>query len=114
LLGKCKVRELDPKVKILYYSCSSLREGYMDAQVIWDDEPGANVEHIASHGLTPEEVDDVLYNDALPTVYSDSSGDPGKFGHTRTGRYIFVVWKEYDEDPRVIYPITAYDVPDPR
>src|SRR5438874_655706 len=30
----------------------------MDATVICDDEPGGNVEHIAEHGLTPEELAD--------------------------------------------------------
>jgi hypothetical protein len=30
----------------------------MDESVIWDDEPGGNVEHVAEHGLTPDEVDE--------------------------------------------------------
>ena len=44
----------------------------MDATIIWDDEPGANVEHIAEHGLTPDEVDEVLLDDQLPMI----AGDP--------------------------------------
>jgi hypothetical protein len=32
----------------------------MDVTVIWDDEPSGNVDHIAEHGLTPDEVDEVL------------------------------------------------------
>jgi hypothetical protein len=35
----------------------------MDPQVIWDDEPGGNVEHVAENGLTPDEVDEVLLDD---------------------------------------------------
>jgi len=52
----------------------------MDATVIWDDEPGGNVEHVAQNGLSPDEVDDVLLNDALPTAHSASTNRPCKFG----------------------------------
>jgi hypothetical protein len=81
----------------------------MHVQVIWDDEPGGNVEHIAEHGLTPDEVDEVLLDDTVPTSFSRSSGSPCKFGWTSTGRYIFVAWQEVDDDPRTIYPVTAYE-----
>ena len=30
--------------------------------VIWNLEPGGNMLHIAEHGLTPEDVEDVLFN----------------------------------------------------
>ena len=36
----------------------------MDATVIWDDQPGGNVEHVEEHGLTPDEVDEVLLDDS--------------------------------------------------
>jgi hypothetical protein len=85
----------------------------MYVSVIWDDEPGGNVEHIAEHGLTSEEVESVLLDDSIPTAYSDSSGRPCKFGHTFTGKYIIAVWSEVDDDPRTIYPETAYEVPEP-
>jgi hypothetical protein len=85
----------------------------MFAQVIWDDEPGGNVEHIAEHGLTPDEVDDVLLDDALPVEFSASTGKPCKFGYTSTGKHIIVVWSEECDDPRIIYPVTAYEVPEP-
>ena len=85
----------------------------MEATVIWDDEPGQNVDHIAENGLTPDEVDEVLLNDALPTAHSNSSGRPCKFGYTTTGKYIIVHWDELCDDPRMIYPVTAYDVPEP-
>jgi hypothetical protein len=42
----------------------------MFASVIWDDEPGQNVEHIAEHGLTPKEVDEILLDDTIPAAYS--------------------------------------------
>jgi hypothetical protein len=79
---------------------------------IWDEEPGGNVEHIAEHGLTPEEVEDVLLDDTIPANFSDSTGRPCKFGHTSTGKHIIVVWDEIP-DTEMIYPVTAYEVPEP-
>ena len=84
-----------------------------DAAIIWDDEPDGNVEHVAEHGLTPDEVDDVLTDDSLPVERSDSSGRPCKFGWTSTGKHIIVVWEEANDNPRAIYPITAYELPEP-
>lgn len=85
----------------------------MDATVIWDNEPGGNVEHIAEHGLTPDEVDEVLLDDSLPTAQSNTTGRPCKFGYTSTGKYIIVHWDELCDNPRMIYPVTAYEVPEP-
>src|SRR5438093_64832 len=129
----------------------------MDTTVIWDDEPGQNVDHIAEHGLTPEEVDEVLLDDSIPTAqslfhkrwtdlaspqrqarasgesrgnraarpclplrargtgnpsgtdsHSNTTGRPCKFGYTSTGKYIIVHWDELCDNPRMIYPVTAY------
>ena len=85
----------------------------MDATIIWDDEPGANVEHVAEHGLSPDEVDDVLLDDALQIDRSRTSGRPCKFGWTRTGKHIIVVWDEVNADPLIIHPTTAYEVSPP-
>jgi hypothetical protein len=85
----------------------------MDATVIWDDDPGRNVDHIGENGLTPEEVEEVVFDDTIPTAHSGSTGRPCKFGHTSTGKYIIVVWDELNDDPRMIYPVTAYEVPEP-
>jgi hypothetical protein len=86
----------------------------MEPIVIWDDEPGGNVEHTAEHDITPEEVEDVVRNPDNETDVSHSSGNPITFGWTQTGRHIAVVWEEVDDDPRTIYPITAYEVPERR
>lgn len=94
-------------------ACVPMGVSRMYAQVIWDDEPGGNVEHIAEHDLTPDEVDSVLCDDKIETSYSHSSGLPCKFGYTNTGRYIMVVWKDVNNDPRIIYPVTAYPVQEP-
>jgi hypothetical protein len=83
----------------------------MDIIIVWDDLPGGNVEHVAEHGLTPDEVDEVLRDDTLEIIFSDSSGRPGKFGRTSTGKHILVTWDELDDDPLMIYPVTAFEVP---
>lgn len=85
----------------------------IDAVVVWDldDEPDGNVQHIAEHGLTKEEVDSVLLNPKSRRGHSRSSGSPATFGWTLTGRHILVVWEHIQDDPLTIYPITAYEVP---
>lgn len=85
-----------------------------DVQVIWDDpdDPGGNTAHIAEHGQTPDEVDEVdevLLNDALPRETSRSSGRPCRQGWTSTGRHISVAWDEVSGDPPIVYPVTAYE-----
>jgi uncharacterized DUF497 family protein len=79
-------------------------------QIIWNDEPGGNVEHVEEHGLTVEDFEHVLQNGRAPDT-SDSSGLPCMFGYTADGRYIIVIYEQVDDD--TIYPVTAYDVPEP-
>ncbi len=83
--------------------------------VAWDDDddPSGNVAHIAEHGLTPEEVEEVLQNASNAIAYSRSSGLPCKFGYTSTDRFIIVVFTEENDNPKVVFPVTAYDVPEP-
>jgi hypothetical protein len=87
-----------------------------DVSIFWDldDDPDGNVQHILAHGVTVNEVEDVLLEPRNPTAESESSGQPVTFGWTSTGRYIIVVWEHVHDDPLTIYPITAYDVPPPR
>jgi uncharacterized DUF497 family protein len=81
-------------------------------QFIWDDpnDPDGNVEHIAEHGLTIDEVEYVL-NHPSSTSSSDSSGSPCCFGYTPSGEYIIVVYEQIDDDS--VQPVTAYHVPEP-
>jgi hypothetical protein len=82
--------------------------------VIWDleDDPDGNYVHIAvEHGISKDEVWDVMSVAANETVPSDSSGRPATFGWTHTGKHIVVIWDEVDDDPWTIYPVTAYEVP---
>lgn len=78
--------------------------------VLWDldDDPHGNVQHIAEHGVTKEEVEEVFQN-ATDADVSRSSGLPVIFGDTSTGRHLMVVYEEVDID--TAYPVTAYDVP---
>jgi uncharacterized DUF497 family protein len=76
-------------------------------QIIWDDEPNGNVDHIEEHGLTVDDVEHVLAHPDSKSV-SRSSGLPCVFGTALDGRYIIVVYELVDSD--TIYPVTAYEV----
>jgi len=79
-------------------------------RIFWDldDDPEGNVQHISEHGITIEEVEDVLYA-AEEVVASQSSGRPITFGETSTGKYVVVVFDVVEEDPLAVYPVTAYE-----
>jgi len=78
--------------------------------IIWDldDDPDGNVQHCAEHGVTKEEIEEVLQN-ATDGDISRSSSRPVVFGDTRSGRHLMVVYEEIDDD--TVYPVTAYEVP---
>jgi uncharacterized DUF497 family protein len=75
--------------------------------IIWNYEPGGNVEHIAEHGLTPEDVEEVIGN-PLEETTRRSSGRTVVTGYTPDGRLIVVVYEEIDDI--TVYPVTAYEV----
>ncbi|MEZ4862385.1 MAG: hypothetical protein R3C14_13800 [Caldilineaceae bacterium] len=75
--------------------------------IVWVPGPGGNLEHIAKHELTPEDIEDVLLA-PLGRDISRSSGRPIVYGFTSTGRYILVVYRQIDED--TVYPVTAYEL----
>lgn len=79
-------------------------------QIIWNDEPGGNIAHIEEHGLTVDDVEQVLANPARKTV-SRSFGRPCVFGVVPDGRYIIVAYEIVDSD--AIYPVAAYEVGEP-
>jgi uncharacterized DUF497 family protein len=78
--------------------------------IIWDldDDPDGNVQHCAEHGVTKEEVEQVLQNISDVDV-SRSSGRPIVFGDTSAGRHLMVVYETIETD--TVYPVTAYEVP---
>ncbi len=75
--------------------------------IIWNPEPGGNVEHIAEHDLRPEDVEEVIFN-PVDRDFSRSSGLPILFGFAPDGRYILVVYEKLDDT--TVYPVTAFDV----
>jgi hypothetical protein len=81
-------------------------------QVVWDDDdqPDGNVQHIAEHGLTIEDIEFVLENPTREGA-SGSTGRPCCFGYTPGGDFIIVVYEQVDAE--TIYPLTAYEVPEP-
>jgi hypothetical protein len=78
--------------------------------ILWDldDDPDGNVQHCSEHGVTKEEVEEVL-REATDEDVSRSSGRPVLFGETLAGRHLMVVYEEIDID--TVYPVTAYEVP---
>lgn len=84
--------------------------------VIWDlkEDPAGNIVHIEAHGLTQDDVEDVLRNEDNQTTSSRTSGFPLTFGWTRTGLYIGVVWEPVCDDPRTVKPITAFEALPPK
>jgi uncharacterized DUF497 family protein len=61
---------------------------------IWDldEDSQGNAQHIAEHGLSIDEVEEVLLA-ADEVLASNSSGRPIVFGSTSTGKYIAVVFE---------------------
>lgn len=84
----------------------------IDAVIAWDmeDDPMGNVQHIATNGITMEEVEEVVLNENNPVGESRSSGRPMTFGETSTGKQIAVVWEQALNDPLIIRPVTAFEV----
>ena len=80
--------------------------------VLWDadDDPDGNVQHIADHDLSIEDVEHVLENPHSEGT-SRSTKLPVVWGYTPDERHIIVVFEEVDED--TIRVITAYEVPVP-
>ena len=78
--------------------------------VLWDldDDPDGNVQHCAEHGVTKEEVEEVLES-AMDADVSRSTGRPLVFGDTSAGRHLMVVYENVDAV--TVYPVTAYEVP---
>ncbi len=65
-----------------------------------------NVDHIAEHDITPEEVEEVICN-PVSTEISRESGNPIAFGYTSAGRFLACVYEMVDEVD--VYPVTAWE-----
>jgi uncharacterized DUF497 family protein len=76
----------------------------------WDD---WNEEHILAHGVTREEVEEVLADRRTRVIENPSptSTRPAIFGYTKAGRPLLIAFDVLDDDiPFRIYPITAYEI----
>src|SRR5262245_938752 len=111
---------LPPPVIVLKYKSAAAGGRGMDlrdASIDWDEpnDEGSNTAHIAEHGLTPEEVESVLFAAGTTFDVSNASGRPIAFGTNLTGRFIAVVFEVLNPaEPLILRPITAYEVPEPR
>ena len=79
----------------------------LDFDFIWDEGPGGNVEHLALHDLTPDEVIYAFHNVECTTI-SRSSGRPALIGEIPDGDLIFVAYTEIDAI--TVYVDTAYRI----
>ncbi len=82
-------------------------------ECIWDltDNPEGNVQHIAEHGITIEEAEEVIRDCYEAAVASRSSGRPTVFGWTTTGKHLAVVFEIVDEALPQVYVIAAFEAP---
>ena len=71
----------------------------------WDED---NVQHIARHDVTPDEVEQVFWNDPLDIDFDAIRGEERwtSIGHTNLLRVLVVVWGMRDASVR---PITALE-----
>ena len=81
--------------------------------VEWDseDDPRGNTRHIADHGLTIDEVEDVIYDPQSHPVRSRSSRRPALIGQTSGGKTIIVIYERYKQaGVAIIRPVSAYEI----
>lgn len=74
-------------------------------RISWDQE---TVDHISNHTVSPEEVEEVLFNDMNPPIIM--RGKEGKYlayGETHGGRLLLVVWASKYRKTKII---TARDM----
>jgi uncharacterized DUF497 family protein len=75
-------------------------------EVVWDE---WNEEHIARHGIDPEEVEEVLVGlFSPPLIQRARQGSYRALGQTAGGRYLAVFFAL--RAPGGVYPITARDM----
>jgi uncharacterized DUF497 family protein len=63
----------------------------MISTIKWTDE---SIEHVARHGVRPEEVEEVCFNEEeIPFIRSGRENLHYVFGKTHSGRFLFIVVK---------------------
>ena len=83
----------DNSFAAVYYKCNTFIQNgdSLEVRIIsWDQD---TVDHISRHGVSPEEVEELLFNDdELPVIMRGREGRYLTYGKTRGGRYLMVVW----------------------
>ena len=68
--------------------------------ISWDQE---TVNHIANHEVSPEEVEQVLFNDYdTPVIMRGRENKYLAYGETDSGRFLFVVWVSKYRKTRIV------------
>lgn len=71
---------------------------------VWD---GENEQHLAEHGVTPEEFEEVVSRpERIET--SRTTGNPASIGATSTGKRLICIYEFVDAV--TVYPVTAYEI----
>jgi uncharacterized DUF497 family protein len=74
-------------------------------KISWDQE---TVDHISRHAVTPEELEQVLFNEEdLPSILRGKNNKYLAYGRTDSGRFLFIVWVVVYRKTRII---TARDM----
>ena len=69
-------------------------------KISWDQE---TVDHISSHLVSPEEVEEVLFNDVdTPLMMWGKEGKYFAYGKTHGGRLLFIVWASQYKKTKII------------
>jgi uncharacterized DUF497 family protein len=76
-------------------------------EFIW---PGHRIEHVARHGVTPEEVEQVCFGKSLVRRVKSEGENPVYHirGQTRAGRYLLCIVIEFPDGKG--YPVTAREM----
>lgn len=74
-------------------------------KISWDQE---TVDHISNHSVSPEEVEEVLFNEEAPPLFMRGrEGRHHAYGRTGGGRLLLIVWVLRHRKTRII---TARDM----
>jgi uncharacterized DUF497 family protein len=86
-----------------------------NVECIWvlAEDPEGNVQHIAEHGITVEEAEEVVRKSCEAAGASRSGGRPSVFGGTTTGKHLAVIFEVVDEELRQVYVVTAFEARPP-
>jgi uncharacterized DUF497 family protein len=89
----------------MYYNVNRIGDWVKIQNISWDQE---TVDHIANHEVSPEEVEQVLFNDYdIPVTMRGKENIYLTYGETDSGRFLLVVWVSKYRKTRIV---TARDM----